>query len=1049
MTYNQRTLPSCRRDSWEAYYASGEIVGRFQPIVDSLVTEVEAASSSSPHKIAPITAQFLSRATHTLQVALDDLYGKKTNNQGRVKLSATLFTLPNGGVNEQSPLYSILSGALDAAVRFGIDLSLLDWTTQQDSVEKVLEEVRLRLLDNRQLPLVKLYLATDISPAKRQELTSIINTMSEGSQLVDSEAEATHIVDNVVVKPNPEESGNDTDGMWFRSLAKQNNKVLVHWWYTPDSYDAWVPAEPPYSAEPEEAADHRGPWHVSFQWVEDSKLFNEWMNEEDYEPSSPGDSAPGSAAATNIGAAMSETGSVATPGGGGSASTTKRRAHAVPVIEEKRLRPDGQNNELPTGVTAQMLPETNHGVGGYRKRNNEFEPLQNGELANVPSDERPAATGANDAAALSESMDVDKPGAGTEGDKKKQHEEEAQKMLAEQTQEIVIPSYAAWFNLASIHKNERSGLPEFFNSRNMSKSPTTYTEYRNFMVNSYRLNPSEYLTVTACRRNLAGDVCAIMRVHAFLEQWGLINYQADTESRPSTIGPPFTGHFRVSADTPRGLMPFQPSITSAQLAGKPSAGAGATGAGATSDNMLALRRNIYNSPGATIGSEAQKSAAEVNSAETPATTKDVFCHTCGVNCTSSYYHCVKNLNKRVDLCSNCYMDGRFPGTLASSDFVKIADSNPGQPGSGAGDDWSDQETLMMLEGIEMYDDDWNRIAEHVGSRSREECVLHFLKLPIEDPYDVAPLKGTGGNAAAAAAVGDGAAQSAVMPFSRADNPVMSVVAFLAANVNPGVAAAAAKAALAELTKQEDIDNKEKEKEKEKEGNDMETDNKEEEADANKKQNGDEATKDQDGNGDGDDVSMKSDNDKEDGSKKELDEPPAGTKMSYAASVALGAAAAKAAKLADYEERQLESMVHRAVELQMTKLELKMRQFEEMEAAIEMERKDLARQRQQLVEECWALKKKMSLIEGSGSNSSANGPRVFRANDNVDQISRPPTTSAPAPPPPAAAVAAVAPPSYPEDDATKVAENDATAVAAAAVATGAMDVDEQQPQPPNA
>lgn len=40
-----------------------------------------------------------------------------------------------------------------------------------------------------------------------------------------------------------------------------------------------------------------------------------------------------------------------------------------------------------------------------------------------------------------------------------------------------------------------------------------------------RLNPTEYLTSTACRRNLAGDVCAVMRVHAFLEQWGLINYQ--------------------------------------------------------------------------------------------------------------------------------------------------------------------------------------------------------------------------------------------------------------------------------------------------------------------------------------------------------------------------------------------------------------------------------------------------------------------------------------------------------------------------------------------
>lgn len=48
------------------------------------------------------------------------------------------------------------------------------------------------------------------------------------------------------------------------------------------------------------------------------------------------------------------------------------------------------------------------------------------------------------------------------------------------------------------------------------------------MIDTYRLNPTEYLTSTACRRNLAGDVCAIMRVHGFLEQWGLINYQVRT-----------------------------------------------------------------------------------------------------------------------------------------------------------------------------------------------------------------------------------------------------------------------------------------------------------------------------------------------------------------------------------------------------------------------------------------------------------------------------------------------------------------------------------------
>ena len=48
--------------------------------------------------------------------------------------------------------------------------------------------------------------------------------------------------------------------------------------------------------------------------------------------------------------------------------------------------------------------------------------------------------------------------------------------------------------------------------------------------------------------------------------------------------------------------------------------------------------------------------------------------------------------------------------------------------------WTEQETLKLLEGMELYRDDWNKVAEHVSSRSQDECVLHFLKLPIQDPY---------------------------------------------------------------------------------------------------------------------------------------------------------------------------------------------------------------------------------------------------------------------------------------------------------------------------
>jgi SWI/SNF related-matrix-associated actin-dependent regulator of chromatin subfamily C len=111
------------------------------------------------------------------------------------------------------------------------------------------------------------------------------------------------------------------------------------------------------------------------------------------------------------------------------------------------------------------------------------------------------------------------------GSEKKKMEDQARSYLIEQTHTVVVPSYSTWFDMKKIKDIEKKSLPEFFNNRNRSKTPLVYKDYRDFMINTYRLNPSEYLTVTACRRNLAGDVCSIMRVHAFLEQWGLINYQ--------------------------------------------------------------------------------------------------------------------------------------------------------------------------------------------------------------------------------------------------------------------------------------------------------------------------------------------------------------------------------------------------------------------------------------------------------------------------------------------------------------------------------------------
>ena len=51
----------------------------------------------------------------------------------------------------------------------------------------------------------------------------------------------------------------------------------------------------------------------------------------------------------------------------------------------------------------------------------------------------------------------------------------------------------------------------------------------------YREKPAAYLTASECRKRLPGDVCSVIRLHAFLEQWGLINFHVDSYLRPPRI----------------------------------------------------------------------------------------------------------------------------------------------------------------------------------------------------------------------------------------------------------------------------------------------------------------------------------------------------------------------------------------------------------------------------------------------------------------------------------------------------------------------------------
>ena len=100
---------------------------------------------------------------------------------------------------------------------------------------------------------------------------------------------------------------------------------------------------------------------------------------------------------------------------------------------------------------------------------------------------------------------------------------------------FIIPSCSAWFNIDKIHEIEMHSLPEFFCGKFPHKNPETYMDYRNYIIKLYRESPNSYLSATVCRKNLPGDVCSIIRLHAFLEHWGLINFNVDPMLKPPKV----------------------------------------------------------------------------------------------------------------------------------------------------------------------------------------------------------------------------------------------------------------------------------------------------------------------------------------------------------------------------------------------------------------------------------------------------------------------------------------------------------------------------------
>ncbi|KAH0629164.1 hypothetical protein JD844_011027 [Phrynosoma platyrhinos] len=670
----------------------------------------------------PPTNKSLSSLVVQLLQFQEEVFGKHVSNAPLTKLPIKCFLDFKAG--------GALCHILAAAYKFKSDQGWRRFDFQNPSrMDRNVEmfmTIEKSLVQNNCLSRPNIYLHQDIDPKLQAKLKDIIKR-HQGT-VTEDKSNASHIVFPVPGSLEEEE--------WVRPIMKRDKQVLLHWGYYPDSYDTWIPASE-IEAPVEDAPTPEKPRKVHAKWILDTDTFNEWMNEEDYEVN---DEKSPVSRRKKI-SAKTLTDEVNSPDSdrrdkkGGNYKKRKRSPSPSPTPEAKKKNAKkgpstpytkskrGYREEEQEDLTKDMdepspvpnveevtLPKTVN-----TKKDSESAPVKGGTMTDLDEPE--------DESMETACKDEEENNAGNKGEQTKNpdlHEDN----VTEQTHHIIIPSYAAWFDYNSVHAIERRALPEFFNGKNKSKTPEIYLAYRNFMIDTYRLNPQEYLTSTACRRNLAGDVCAIMRVHAFLEQWGLINYQVDAESRPTPMGPPPTSHFHVLADTPSGLVPLQPK----------------TPQGRQSDSDTKTGRK----------------------------SKEI-----------------------EDLVTETVKGKPEMQTTASQQMLNFPDKSKEKPPDmqnfGLRTDMYTKKNVPS-KALEMYKDDWNKVSEHVGSRTQDECILHFLRLPIEDPY----LEDS------EASLGPLAYQP--IPFSQSGNPVMSTVAFLASVVDPRVASAAAKSALEEFSK---------------------------------------------------------------------------------------------------------------------------------------------------------------------------------------------------------------------------------------------------------
>jgi SWI/SNF related-matrix-associated actin-dependent regulator of chromatin subfamily C len=284
-----------------------------------------------------------------------------------------------------------------------------------------------------------------------------------------------------------------------------------------------------------------------------------------------------------------------------------------------------------------------------------------------------------------------------------------------------------------------------------------------------------YLSSNACRKHLAGDAFAILRIHSFLEHWGLINFKINAKFKPNFIPKAFNFKSPIYIDS--NLFMFDnnnPNNNNISNYNNPESNIVLTNQNKNITTLYPIN-NLPNKIFNNFLNDCISDKENCENSELKKFEKINFlsqnyrpkCDVCGNLCTMDWYITKDNKNEEENdsdndlnfsinidekslnkeyfiVCETCFGDQNIPlpNNLKRENFElssiynlfskeklneKIINKLNEQK-------WTEEEDKKLLEGLKK-DKSWDQLMESFGNdkqKTKQDCILHLLQMPMNN-----------------------------------------------------------------------------------------------------------------------------------------------------------------------------------------------------------------------------------------------------------------------------------------------------------------------------